>query len=136
MFDSENLPENHFAAIYMNGAFYYIHPSLWRSEINRLLLSLKNEGYLFLTDVPTLQKHILSVLSIKDSSTGLKTRLIKSLDIFVTKLTGVYLLEAGVFYVDEKIIKKWYPQTIIEDEWNKERSFFIIRKSIPTAQAL
>ena len=124
MFDSENLPGKHFDAIFMNGAFCCIHPSLWKSEINRLLLSLKDEGYLFLTDVPVLKKHILCVRSNKDFST-----IQKVLDIFTSKLNGVLYYGAGVFFVDEKIIKKWYPQTIIEDEWNKERSFFIIKKS-------
>lgn len=123
VFDSENLPENQFDAIIMNGAFYYIHPSLWKSEINRLLLSLKNGGYLFLTDVPTIQKmHLL-----KYGYTGLK----KSLDVFVSRLTGVYQPTLGGFFVDEKIIKKWYPQTIVEDEWCYYRSHFIIKKSLP-----
>ena len=120
VYDAENLPENTFDGIFMNGAFYYIHPRKWKSEIERLLKSIKDDGNLFLTDVPTVRK--IPVLNKKLK--GFRKVLIN----LFQKITTVYQFDLGGFFVNEKKIKKWFPQTIIEDEWCDYRSFFIIKK--------
>lgn len=120
-FDADNLTENEFDAIYMNGAFFYVHPKMWKTEINRLLLSLRQGGYLFLTDVPTVKKIPLS----REKCKGVK----KAIVILLSKVTQVYQPNLGGFYVDERKIKKYFPQTIVEDEWCAYRSIFVIKKS-------
>lgn len=117
--DSNDLPDDTFDAILMNGAFYYIHPSNWWKEIKRLLKSVKDGGYLFLTDVPTVKKRYL--LYKKD---GIKDYIFNLL----VKMTDVYQYDLGGFFVNEEIIKKWFPNTIVEDEWCNYRSHFIIKK--------
>ena len=121
VYDTLSLPQNEFDGIFMNCAFYYIHPSKQKEEMDRLLRSVKDGGYLFLTDVPTVKK--IPVLY-KDMH-GIKKFTVCA----VARLTTVYQFNLGGFFVNEKKIKKWFPDTIVEDEWCDYRSIFIIKKT-------
>ena len=121
VYDAADLPTDAFDAIYMNGAFYYIHPKKWRSEIERLLMSVKEGGYLFLTDVPTVKK----IPILHKNLNGFRKFLVCTFE----RMTTVYQFDLGGFFVEEKKIKKWFPETVVEDEWCDYRSFFIIKKT-------
>lgn len=120
VFNSEDLPKNKFDIILMNGAFYYIHLKNMKNEIDRLIRSLKDGGFLFLTDIPTVQKsHLLY-----GNHKGIRASLGKTVD----KLTCVYQFELGGFFVNENMIKRCFPQTDVVDSWCYYRSHFIIKK--------
>ena len=120
VYDAEKLPNGAFDAIFFNCAFYYIHPSKWKSEIKRILAAVKQGGYLFLTDVPTTQKmHVLL-----EGYSPLKQLILW----FIWRITTIYQIELGGYFVDEKQIKQWFPQTIVESLWCPYRSAFVIRR--------
>lgn len=116
----DQLPEKRFDLIIVNCAFYYIHPKNQRKEIERLFSTMKDDGILFITDVPVLAKCKNLLKS--------KKRLSNIIMYIYYKLTHVYDFNGAGFFLDEKKVKKWYPNTIIKDCWNDYRSHFIIKK--------
>jgi hypothetical protein len=108
-----DLPPEHYDAVFANNSVFYVHPRRLLGEIERLLSSVAASGRLLLLDVPVLQRC--------DRLPGGPLRRAW------WRATQVVQPEAGGFFIDQERIVRAFPCVQILDSWASYRVHFEIR---------